>query len=488
MEELYRQMVASAAAQSLEKSSADDLLPGREEDDNFEQVLVAAFPGAVPDVFVARLHAVTGMLTLREASVERGGEVALGGEKTIDLAQTGPLRISDGVVALLSDKNELLVQMHVDDEQEREYWAQAIKLCQMQRRATSSPKAKDGASGRSSARTSPTAGKAGIANRLSPEAAWAAAKARNTHPSSASGSARTSPKASPKASPQKKVTSQTESEANGDELPMLRARSQQLQTKIGSLEALSHRRDRQLQKLTKRLDGAMQMLGAVQDMCGQQRKVIQAQQQAIIELRQDAGEEDPEEDEDDEEDEAEREAKEKAERMARQRVAASAKPQANGVSHAHEQDDAVAKAEAEMAAKADQMLALLQQADKMQQALAELEAMEAAGGSEEALRQRSDEVMRNLGIQAQALEEDEEEGDNDGEEEDDEASEADQQKETEEAMNRLRSLEQEKSRFEGMLESSQNEHEELLQQLEGMRNLMASLGMNIEDLDDEAGA
>ncbi|CAK0852430.1 unnamed protein product, partial [Prorocentrum cordatum] len=77
--------------------------------------------------------------------------------------------------------------------------------------------------------------------------------------------------------------------------------------------------------MVRRLDGAMQMLAAVQDMCGQQRKVIAAQKDAIAELERECGEEDgagagaeaDEEDEEDEEDEDEEDGEGRAEEMLR---------------------------------------------------------------------------------------------------------------------------------------------------------------------------
>eukprot|EP00913_Durusdinium_trenchii_P007054 g6636.t1 len=81
---------------------------------------------------------------------------------------------------------------------------------------------------------------------------------------------RSVPKASPKAL----------SEQADEECSLLRAKSQKLQQRIATLETLSDRREKQMKRLLKRLDGAMQMLEALEDMCGQQRKVISAQQQA----------------------------------------------------------------------------------------------------------------------------------------------------------------------------------------------------------------
>merc|ERR1712151_1124080 len=46
---------------------------------------------------------------------------------------------------------------------------------------------------------------------------------------------------------------------------------------------------------------------------------------------------------------------------------------------------------------------------------------------------------------------------------------------TQAALNRLKSLESEKARFEGLLSDSQKEHQELLERLNGMRSMMAML-------------
>merc|ERR1719238_1142905 len=82
---------------------------------------------------------------------------------------------------------------------------------------------------------------------------------------------------------------QATGDSDGDEMHMLQARSRQLQNRIGGLEAINERRDTQVNKLVKRLDGAMQMLSAVQEMCNQQGKVISAQKVAIRELQRDIG-------------------------------------------------------------------------------------------------------------------------------------------------------------------------------------------------------
>lgn len=76
-------------------------------------------------------------------------------------------------------------------------------------------------------------------------------------------------------------------DSDEDELSMWRARSQRLQTRIGTLQARGQRHDDQLRKMLGRIDGAMEMLGAVQDMCQQQKQVIVAQHVAIEELERD---------------------------------------------------------------------------------------------------------------------------------------------------------------------------------------------------------
>lgn len=170
--------------------------------------------------------------------------------------------------------------------------------------------------------------------------------------------------------------------AHGEEAPkgdgsesdvhMLQARSQQLQTRIGTLEAISSRRDKQIQKMSRRLDGAMDMLAAVQDMCAQQRRVIEAQKDAIIELKHECGEAT-----------CEGAGTGTATGCSRGEDGAS---DAGTSSVAEEEDGAssnggaggqgeatVAEAEAEIAAKTQEMLRLLQQAEEMQRALRQLE-------------------------------------------------------------------------------------------------------------------
>jgi len=73
---------------------------------------------------------------------------------------------------------------------------------------------------------------------------------------------------------------------------LLYCRSNVLQREITDLESVTERRDKQIQKMIGRLDGAMQMLTAVQEMCSQQQKVIYAQQRAIGCLKREGGFED----------------------------------------------------------------------------------------------------------------------------------------------------------------------------------------------------
>merc|ERR1712194_924822 len=59
---------------------------------------------------------------------------------------------------------------------------------------------------------------------------------------------------------------------------------------------------------------------------------------------------------------------------------------------------------------------------------------------------------------------------------------------TQEALHRLKSLESEKARFEGLLSDSQKEHQDLLERLNGMRSMMSMLGMKEDVYEDEGDA
>ncbi|CAK9117881.1 unnamed protein product [Durusdinium trenchii] len=158
---------------------------------------------------------------------------------------------------------------------------------------------------------------------------------------------RSVPKASPKAvasptSPSKDEVEELSEQAD-EECSLLRAKSQKLQQRIATLETLSDRREKQMKRLLKRLDGAMQMLEALEDMCGQQRKVISAQQQAISALKEEGAVDDDEEEEE-----------------------------------AETGDDSNRE---DMDLSEEKMMALLQQAQQMEQALKQIEALSKAGGA-----------------------------------------------------------------------------------------------------------
>lgn len=273
---------------------------------------------------------------------------------------------------------------------------------------------------------------------------------------------------------------------SGDEVVMLQARSRQLQNQIGSLEALNERRDSQLNKMVKRLDGAMQMLAAVQDMCSQQRTVIQVQKVAITELSKDLGL--PVEATDDT-----CKDPEVSPTGAQQMTSPGARSEDSPGA-----DDEEAEDTEEQVADNDQMRALLEQADQMQSLLQMLEARGLGAGSEDddddqppnpaaamdMLRdlQSLTSMMASLGPAgglnslseelAEPEEEDCEEIEEVGNEEDEEVVRA-----------RLRGLEAEKEKFEGLLRNSQQEHQDLLEKLNGMKALMSQLGLQESDLD-----
>jgi len=83
-----------------------------------------------------------------------------------------------------------------------------------------------------------------------------------------------------------------EDQESDEVMRSLYCRSNVLQREITDLESVTERRDKQIQKMIGRLDGAMQMLTAVQEMCSQQQKVIYAQQRAIGCLKREGGFED----------------------------------------------------------------------------------------------------------------------------------------------------------------------------------------------------
>jgi hypothetical protein len=277
---------------------------------------------------------------------------------------------------------------------------------------------------------------------------------------------------------------------SGDDLVMLQARSRQLQNQIGGLEALNDRRDQQLNKMVKRLDGAMQMLAAVQDMCSQQRKVIQVQKVAITELSKDLGLP-PVEGTDDSE-----EAPVVSPSGAQQDFSPGARSEDSP--GADDEDAEDTEEQQEQLPDTDQMRALLEQADQMQNLLQMLEARGIGadleddddqppnpGAAMDMLRDLNNlaSLMASLGPAGGASADRSEEHPEPEEEDEGLVEEVDDSKDEEAVRARLRGLEAEKAKFEGLLQSSQQEHQDLLEKLNGMKALMSQLGLQEGDLD-----
>jgi hypothetical protein len=290
-----------------------------------------------------------------------------------------------------------------------------------------------------------------------------------------------------------------EGDASG-EMQTLMARSRQLQTQIGSLEAVNERRDKQLNQMVARLDGAMAMLEAVEGMCSQQRKVISCQKVAIDELKGDLG----------------LKIEEDANGVVQVKSPQAASPKRPMAPHptpsstrgpatphptpsgaqgaAGAQSDSSPEADnAEIAANEQEMMALLAQAQQMQQMLQMLQAGGAGMGAEPVdspssgrspgdLASMLSGLMAGLGSPGGGQEADEVEEDED--EEDSHEIPIDEDSE-EAALSRLRGLEAEKQRFESLLSDSQQEHSDLLNKLNSMRTLMGSLGLSEDAFDDD---
>jgi len=389
------------------------------------------------------------VLSLREASVGDSGDVGFGSERTVPLTEIGSVLSEQGEVTVRGHDGRTLVQMHFESQQDEAIWAQGLR--------------------------------AAIGSDAS-----VAAGAQTTEEGLTNGG------------------------SEEEEMHMLQARSRQLQNRIGSLEAISERRDHQIQKMVKRLDGAMQMLAAVQDMCGQQCKVVEAQRVAITALRSDLGWS--------ENAEAESISKSAQAGTGEGGVSPGGTAEEDVEEEEEEEDDSQGSPgpsypvssdrqvmEGDITAEAEKMLALLKQADEMQRMLQMLEAR----GAELALDDDQEvpavsappsrsaltaaelsapampmsptaatsvpaPVPLSLAAQAEA-DEPEPAPHSNGEEEAD----------SDEAVReRLRALEAEKEHFEGLLRESQQEHEDLLSRLTSMRSLMSALGT----LDDGEGA
>lgn len=412
-----------------------------------QQVLVAAFPDGPPEVHVVCADQARCALMFMEAGVTDGGAVDLGSERTVPLADIGSVRADDSgmTLTLLGKDRKLLVQMHFEEADAQLTWIQGLRLL---------------IAGNGSEGDQAPAG--------------------------------------------------TESDEGGaeDEMHLLQARSRQLQTKIGSLEAVNDRRDKQLNKMVRRLDGAMQMLSAVQDMCTQQRKVILAQKVVITEFQSDLG--------------LEADAgspgmrgSPKASGAAWAEAAAEAAEDPDGEDSFDDQEPGDGgEGDEAVAANAEKMFELLAQAERMQQMLQMLESGGAELGSESEgspgglpggmdMASSLAALMAGVGgaqgpggssmasslaaLMAQATEnpaafaEEVEESGGEAEEElEPEQVEAPIGEDEEAALERLQGLEAEKHRFEGLLQDSQQEHQDLLEKLNSMRSLMSALGLQEE--------
>uniref|UniRef100_A0A7S2F8I9 Uncharacterized protein n=1 Tax=Alexandrium andersonii TaxID=327968 RepID=A0A7S2F8I9_9DINO len=358
--------------------------------------MVAMFPNEAPEVHVASLEAQHGRLKLQEAQVQGRGEVSMGRSRTIDFADVASMDTEGGMLALLSHDGSILVQLHMENAEDQQTWANAIRA------------------------------------QLAPAGARAAA---------AGG-------------------------ANGeeDDVCMLQARSQQLQNRIGILEGIGHRRDLSLQKMQKRVDGAMRMLAAVKEMCSQQRRVLEAQKVAIAELCQELGEPVP----------SSPVVAPDAEAGKRAADGAGQRP-----AEAEPEAEAEAVAEEEIAAKTKQMLELLQQADEMQKALHDLQGLSAAAEAAQSAQASGAAAMASAASQtrgapasaAAASAGNASDGSEDGD--------------PELVHQRLQQLLSEKQKYEGMVRDSQQEHEDLLNKLNDMRHLMNALGIPEVDGDED---
>mmetsp|Transcript_49119 Transcript_49119/g.114894 ORF Transcript_49119/g.114894 Transcript_49119/m.114894 type:complete len:348 (-) Transcript_49119:87-1130(-) len=294
-----------------------------------QTVLLVSLPGSRPEVHVVCIDQAQRALSIREAAVQKSGEVALGVEKGIslnDIQSVDVIGVADVKVVTAKGKSgKLLVGLHTETPEEEKTWLEGLRRAISSNAATEAAKeAKDGSEGASS----PTASKPQGSARL--------------------------------------------------EMQSLQAKSRGLQTKIASLEALSDRRDRQLQKMMSRLDGAMQMLSAVQEMCQQQRSVIKAQRQAIVDLREDLGEgveeEEEEDDEDDEEEEDTVGELAPSGRAAVQVRSPVAPESADADDDDGDEEDDGDMSEEGLQRKMQMMMSLLREADELQKVLQGLEA------------------------------------------------------------------------------------------------------------------
>eukprot|EP00928_Gymnodinium_smaydae_P085768 TRINITY_DN6937_c0_g1_i2.p1 TRINITY_DN6937_c0_g1~~TRINITY_DN6937_c0_g1_i2.p1 ORF type:complete len:378 (+),score=126.74 TRINITY_DN6937_c0_g1_i2:80-1213(+) len=232
---------------------------------------------------------------------------------------------------------------------------------------------------------------------------------------------------------------------DGDEedTAALRARSTHLQNRITELEAVSDRRDEQIRKMQKRLESATKMLVAIQDLCEQQRKVLEAQRGAAEEIRRETG------------------VSASAPAAARTQAATASATAAAATSRAaqasapeefeDEEDEEMDFDPAMFPGQMAQMAELLAQAEEMQGALAQLKKMsanaEGVGATAQALGAQS------TGLQAAVS----------------------QQVQTNEAMIGLH--EHLKAQTQAELRQQENERDMLQSELVKLQSLMAALGV-----------
>eukprot|EP00435_Cladocopium_sp_Y103_P062042 s12_g23.t1 len=236
------------------------------------------------------------------------GEVRMGDEaahcmgNSLDLRQAGNVVADGEKVSILSrtangQQPHLMLELHMDDNAEIQAWTSALRQ---------------------------------VINSEGMNAVNAvnAKQLKAARPGS-------SPSSPPSKDEQKEISEQADEECS-----LLRAKSQKLQQRITTLEALSDRREKQMKRLLKRLDGAMQMLEALEDMLEQQRKAISAQKVAISALKEEGAVDEEEEEEEEEE----------------------------------EKDDIDAED-----VSPEKLMALFQQAEQMERALKQIEALGKAG-------------------------------------------------------------------------------------------------------------
>lgn len=266
-----------------------------------EQAMVVFFPEDDPRVCQVSFRRNVPLLILQTASIE-AGQMRFGERNSLDLRQAGSVVADGEKVSILSrttngQQSHLMLELHMDDNAEIQAWTSALRQ---------------------------------VMN--SEEGAKANAKQAKQLKASRPGSSPSSP---PSKDEQKEISEQADEECS-----LLRAKSQKLQQRITTLEALSDRREKQMKRLLKRLDGAMQMLEALEDMLEQQRKAISAQKVAISALKEEGAVDEEEEEEEEEE----------------------------------EKDDIDAED-----VSPEKLMALFQQAEQMEHALKQIEALGKAG-------------------------------------------------------------------------------------------------------------